>query len=207
MFRMNVTELVLIALALAMDATVYSFSYGLILRQGRAWAALWLALVVGFYQAGMPLIGYIGGMAVKELLAAWSPWIVLAVFTLLGANVIRNAWYPKDEETCGDGGAKPLGFGTLMLVGIATSIDALAVGTCMALGSMGSTDGTPLSSAQLGIAVGIIGVVTLACSLAAFHAARPLQKLPTKWLETFAGLLLIGLGIQNVLSELSTFCQ
>ncbi len=198
---MNLTQIVLIAFALAMDATVYSFSYGLILRRGRFWAALWLALVVGLYQAGMPLIGYIGGMAVKEALATWDHWIVLAVFTLLGGNVIRNAWVEKEVEE-ESGGSGPLGFGTLMLVGIATSIDALAVGACMALGSMGSTDASPLSPLQLSLAVGIIGTITLACSLAAFHAARPLQQLPTRWLETFAGLLLIALGVQNVLSEL-----
>ncbi len=198
---MNVPELVLVALALAMDATVYSFSYGLILRRGRFWAAFWLALVVGLYQAGMPLVGYIGGMAVKDALAAWDHWIVLAVFTLLGANVIRNAWGAKEGGEEG-GGAAPLGFGTLMLVGIATSIDALAVGACMALGSIGSCGGQALTPLQLGLAVALIGGITFACSLAAFHAARPLQKLPTKWLETFAGLLLIGLGVQNVLREL-----
>ncbi len=198
---MHVTELTLIALALAMDATVYSFSYGLILRQGRLAASLWLALVVGLYQAAMPLIGYIGGMAVRDALAAWDHWIVLAVFTLLGANVIRNAWGDKDGEA-EDAGGRPLGFGTLMLVGIATSIDALAVGACMALGSLGCTCGKPLSPLQLGLAVGLIGLVTLVCSLAAFHAARPLQKLPTRWLETFAGLLLIALGVQNMLREL-----
>ncbi len=195
---MNVTELVLIALALAMDATVYSFSYGLILRRGRLWASLWLALVVGLYQAGMPLIGYIGGMAVKDALAAWDHWIVLAVFTLLGVNVIRNAWGQQEEGEATEN-ASPLGFGALMLVGIATSIDALAVGTCMALGSIG---GHRLTLPQLIVAVSLIGAITLACSLAAFHAARPLQKLPTRWLETFAGLLLIGLGVQNVLREL-----
>ncbi len=201
MRRMNVTELVLIALALAMDATVYSFSYGLILRRGRLLAALWLALVVGLYQAGMPLIGYMGGMAVRDALAAWDHWIVLSVFTLLGLNVIRNAWGEKEGAEEGDGAA-PLGFGTLMLVGIATSIDALAVGACMALGSMGCACGKPLEPGQLAIAVGIIGSITLVCSLVAFHAARPLQKLPTKWLETFAGLLLIALGVQNLLRDL-----
>ncbi len=198
---MNVTELVLIALALAMDATVYSFSYGLILRKGRFWASLWLALVVGLYQAGMPLMGYIGGMAVRDALAAWDHWIVLAVFSLLGINVIRNAWGSREEDEEG-AGMEPLGFGTLMLVGIATSIDALAVGACMALGSMGCSCGKPLSPMQLAFAVSLIGAITLACSLAAFHVARPLQKLPTRWLETFAGLLLIGLGVQNVLREL-----
>ncbi len=198
---MNVTELVLIALALAMDATVYSFSYGLILRGGRLQASLWLALVVGLYQAVMPLIGYMGGMAVKDALDAWDHWIVLAVFTLLGVNVIRNAWGEQEEGESANN-TSALGFGALMLVGIATSIDALAVGTCMALGSIG---GHRLTLPQLIFAVSLIGAITLACSLAAFHAARPLQKLPTRWLETFAGLLLIGLGVQNVVRELTTF--
>ncbi len=198
---MNVTQLVLIAAALAMDATVYSFSYGLILRQRRLAASLWLALVAGLYQAGMPLIGYIGGMAVRDALAAWDHWIVLVVFTLLGGNVIRNAWSQKEEGE-NVSGIAPLGFGTLMLVGIATSIDALAVGACMALGSMGCSSAAPLTPLQLGLAVGIIGSITFVCSLAAFHAARPLQKFPTRWLETFAGLLLIALGVQNLLREL-----
>lgn len=53
-------EVFLIALALAVDATVYSFSYGLVLRVHRASASLWLALSVGVFQAVMPLIGYAG---------------------------------------------------------------------------------------------------------------------------------------------------
>ncbi len=198
---MNVPELIVVAFALAMDATIYSFSYGLILRRGRFWAAFWLALVVGVYQAAMPLVGYIGGMAVKEALAAWDHWIVLAVFALLGGNVIRNAWSGGAEDEEG-GRTSPLGFGTLMLVGIATSIDALAVGACMALGSIGSSCGEALTPLQLGLAVALIGGITFACSLAAFHAARPLQKLPTRWLETLAGLLLIGLGVQNLLDHM-----
>ncbi len=195
---MNVTEILLIALALAMDATVYAFSYGLVLRERRATSALWLALTVGAYQAGMPLLGYLGGMELRDALAAWDHWIVLAVFAVLGGNIIYKAWCGRDDG--GDAASKgsPLGFAALMLAGIATSIDALAVGAGMALGSIGGA----LDCCGLAAAVGIIGGVTFACALAAFHAARPLQKLPTQWLETLAGLLLIGLGVQNVLREL-----
>ncbi len=194
---MNVPEIILVALALAVDATVYAFSYGLVLREKRASSALVLALTVGGYQAGMPLLGYLGGMELRDAVAAWDHWIVLAVFTVLGGSIIRNAWCGCDEgEECTKG--SPLGFGGLMLAGIATSIDALAVGACMALGSIGGQ----LDSTGLIIAIVIIGTITFACALAAFHAARPLQKLPTQWLETGAGMLLIGLGIQNVLTEL-----
>ncbi len=193
---MNVPEIILVALALAVDATVYAFSYGLVLRERRASSALWLALTVGAFQAGMPLLGYLGGMELRDTVAAWDHWIVLLVFTLLGGCIIRNAWCGEEGEAEAKG--TPLGFVALMLAGIATSIDALAVGACMALGSIGGQ----LTPCSLMAAIGIIGTITFACALAAFHAARPLQKLPTRWLETFAGLLLIGLGVQNMLREL-----
>lgn len=191
---MNYTEIILIALALAVDATVYSFTYGLVLRERRALSSFLLALTVGGYQFAMPLIGYAGGSAVRTVVDAWAPWIVLTVFCALGSSVIYGAWKGEDEDE--HASAAPLGFLALMAVGIATAIDALAVGGCMALGSMG---GQNLTAAQVGAAAGLIGLITFLCSEIAFHAARLLHRLPTKWLETLAGLLLIGLGLYEVL--------
>ncbi|MDO5450221.1 MAG: manganese efflux pump [Akkermansia sp.] len=187
-------ELVLIALALAVDATVYSFSYGLVLRTRRLASSLWLALCVGGFQAGMPLLGYWGGDALRHVVDTWAPWIVFVVFLLLGLSVIRECWCGDDDEGEGNSGS-PLGAAALLLVGVATSIDALAVGVCMALGDM---CGSHSSLAMLLVDVGIIGLVTFVCSMAAFHAARVLQHLPVKWLETAAGLLLIALGVSQL---------
>ena len=91
-------ELVLIALALAVDATVYSFSYGLVLRTRRLASSLWLALCVGGFQAGMPLLGYWGGDALRHVVDTWAPWIVFVVFLLLGLSVIRECWCGDDEK-------------------------------------------------------------------------------------------------------------
>ena len=186
---MNYFQLIVIALILAVDATVYAFSYGLVLRQQRARAAFWLALTVGMFQAGMPVVGYGGGGAVRSVVDSWAPWIVLVVFGVLGGNIIFQAWKGEEEETAPP---TPLGLMGLTLVGIATSIDALAVGACMALGDIGG------AQHHLGLAVTIIGVVTFVCALLAFHSARFLLQLPTRWLETAAGLLLIALGLQGV---------
>lgn len=186
---MNYLEIILISLALAVDATVYAFSYGLVLRQKRGCAALWLALTVGAFQAGMPLLGYWGGESLRSLVSSWSAWLVLLVFALLGGSIIYKAWQEDEEESVS---ATALGIWGLFLVGVATSIDALAVGACMALGDIGGPE------MRLGEAVGIIGGVTFACSLASFHSARLLHHLPTRWLETAAGVLLLGLGIQSV---------
>ena len=187
---MNYLEITLIALALAVDATVYAFSYGLVLRQGRATAALRLALTVGAFQAGMPLLGYRGGEVLRSVVSTWAPWVVLAVFGVLGGSIIYNAWQGNGKE---DVSSTPLGLAGLFMVGVATSIDALAVGACMALGEIGGPQLRP------GLAAGIIGLITFICAMGAFHSARLLHHLPTRWLEPLAGILLISLGVQNIL--------
>ncbi len=189
---MNYLEITLIALALAVDATVYAFSYGLVLRQERGWAAFRLAFSVGGFQAGMPLLGYWGGETLRSVVNLWAPWIVLLVFAALGGSTIYKAWSGSaDEEEAVSSTA--LGIGGLVLVGIATSIDALAVGACMALGNIGGPQ------LQLGLAASIIGGITFVCAMAAFHSARLLHHLPTRWLETMAGVLLISLGVHSAL--------
>ncbi|MBE6418993.1 MAG: hypothetical protein E7031_02565 [Akkermansiaceae bacterium] len=187
---MNWVEILIIGFALAVDATVYSFSYGLILRTKRTLSSLWLALTVGLYQAGMPLVGYLFGHELKTYVEGAAPFLVLTVFMLLGGYIIYEAWLNENEEA--NDNASPLSFLALMVVGIATAIDAFAVGTGMALGNIG---GNIQELPLLLSAVGIIGAITFMCSTAAFHSARLLHHLPTKWLETTAGLLLIGLGL------------
>lgn len=190
-------ELLIISLVLAVDATVYSFSYGLVLRCCRLSNSLWLALTVGLFQAGMPLLGYLGGESVRDYVAQWQSAIVATVFCGLGAYIIYGAWNDNEEENeCCSKDCNPLGLIALLLVGIATAIDALAVGVAMALGNIGGAD---ITLAQLFANVSVIGIVTFICSLAAFHSARLLHHLPSRWLETIAGLLLIGLGIKNLL--------
>lgn len=186
-------EISIIGIILAMDATVYAFSYGLVLRQGRALAGLMLALTVGFWQFFMPLVGYGCGSLIRAWVEAWSPWIVLAIFSALGLNIIREAWSKDDDDE--EGRTTPLGFLGLTLVGIATSIDALAVGGCMAIGSIG---GAGLSFVHLLLACALIGGITFVLPLLSFHSTRLLHRLPTQWAETLAGLLLIALGVKNL---------
>lgn len=189
---MNYAELIVIALVLALDATVYSFSYGLILRTRRVVSSLLLALTVGGFQMAMPLLGYWGGQELRGYVDAWAPWIVLVVFVLLGVGVIRHAWAEQEDEAAS---STPLRLFAMLLVGIATAIDALAVGACMALGDL---VGCRLCMGQVLLASGIIGLITFICSLSAFHLARLLHHLPTRWLETVAGLLLIALGVKQM---------
>lgn len=193
---LNLFEVIIVGFALAVDAMIFSFSYGLVLRKKRYSSSLKLACSVGFFQAAMPLIGYIGGLRVKDCVAAWDHWLVLLVFCVLGITQIRNAWADKDD---GEPKAEPLSAIALLVVGVATSIDALAVGVCMAIGSL---CGSQLNWSQVMIAVGLIGLITFACSLSSFNGAKLLQRFPRRGLETGAGLLLIGLGLQNFVRDL-----
>lgn len=188
---MNYGELIIIALALAVDAAVYAFSYGLALRHARWKSALLLALTVGVFQAFMPLPGYLGGIGLRAAVAAWGHWLVLLIFCALGGSIIYKTWLGK-EEACTP---RPLGLFGLLLVGLATSMDAFAVGICLALGTV---VGENLSAWQLAICSSVIGLVAFAGALLFFHLSRLLHHLPERWLQTAAGLLLIALGLHQL---------
>ena len=193
---MNYGELSAIAVALAIDAATYAFSYGLALRCGRARAALLLAGVVGFFQAAMPLVGYVGGVGLREAVASWGSWVVFLIFSALGVSVLYKAWRRTPdggEDACP---TQPLGLLGLLLVGLATSMDAFAIGICMA---MGTVIGSNLSALQLGIAAFVIGCVTFAAALGCFYLSSLLQRLPERFLQTLAGGILIALGVHQLL--------
>ena len=186
---MNVPELLGIAVALAVDAATYSFSYGLQVHRRRA--ALALAFTVGIFQAFMPLLGYVSGAGLREPMQQWGPLCSLLIFCSLGFGIIHKAFRGKQEA----GSNLPLGLPGLLLVGFATSMDAFAVGICMALGRV---VGDNLSLLQLALSVGIIGLITFAGALIFFHLAHVLRHLPDRLLQITSGLILIALGVSCV---------
>ncbi len=192
---MPLLETLVIALALSVDAAVFAFSYGLTQKDRRLSAAWELACVTGFFQALMPLLGYMGGVRVRTWVGAWDHWIVFAVFGWLGISIIRHAFHGGEEE----GASRRLGAKGLVMVGVATSIDALAVGVCLALGSFG---GGRLSPGELAAAFGSIGATTFLCVAVAFASSHVLRRFPTRWLETAAGLILLFLGVQTLYTHL-----
>ena len=193
---MNYVELLALSLALAVDAATCAFSYGLSLRHSRARSACILAAVVGAFQAAMPLLGYVGGVGLHSVIESWGRWLVLLIFAALGLSVLYKAFFstaggsPADAEQ-----TQPWGPLALLLVGLATSMDAFAVGICL---SVGSVVAAQLSPAQLLLVVAVIGLVTFVAALLCFHLSRLLRHLPEKWLQAAAGLLLLALGLHQL---------
>lgn len=186
---MNLTDIFLLALALAVDAFAVSFSYGLIIRQKRRIAALKLAFAAGAGQFIMPILGWYGARSVYNLIEQVDHWIAFFVFLTLGLKVIVDSLKNCD---CRDKLDKSLSLKVLFLIGIATSIDAFVSGSMLYFVK------APVCSSSL-----IIGLTAFAASLVGFNLCLIFKKLKTCWLERAAGVILILLGCKILYEHLS----
>ena len=179
---MSYIEIFLLALALSIDACVVSFSYGLVFNEKKLNTPMLLASSTGFFQGIMPVIGYFLTGFVKSFIEPFAGLIVFLIFTYLGVKFIMEAFEKhKEKPLCID--AK-----CLLLVGIATSIDAFSAGISLSL----------FGNRILKPAV-LIALATFLNSSLGFYFGGKLKHLPTKPLEVLAGILLIGLGIKSLI--------
>ena len=176
---MSYFAIFLLAVALSIDACVVSFSYGVIFTRERLKNALMLASFTGFFQAFMPVIGYFLTGFVKSFIEPYAGFIVFAIFTYLGLKFIKEAFdKEKEKNLC-------LDLKCLLLLGIATSIDAFSAGITLSL------SGNHILKPML-----LIGVITFINAAFGFFVGGKLKHLPTRSLEVFAGLILIALGVK-----------
>ena len=177
---MTLIEIILLAIALGIDCLVVSFCQGLLFTNNRTKNSLALALTMGIFQGAMPLISYIATGFVSTYLENYTKWIVFGIFIFLGIKFLIEAFHEKDDcKVCS------IDLKCLILMGIATSIDALGAGV-----------GLKLTSTPLFESVFIIGFMSFVMSLSGFWTGNKFKNLPTKYLEISGGLILIGLAIK-----------
>lgn len=184
---MNNLDIFILAIALSIDACVVSFSNGLVFVQNKRANSLILASSVGFFQFLMPILGYFGAKSVSKYVEPYDHWVVFAIFILLGAKFIRDAFKEEKKEKiecyfC---------FSYIFLVSVATSIDALGAGVSLAFA------GTKILIPAL-----VIGLVTFINSLFGFWSGHLFKKFPTRNLEISGGLILIGLAFKILFESL-----
>lgn len=127
---MDILSIILIGIGLAMDCFAVSVSKGLAVDVHHVFAKRqhpWLmAVLFGLFQGGMPLIGYFAGTFFVDLISRFSPWIALTLLSFLGGKMIWESCHEQDDESS----AKVADFSvpTLLVLSIATSIDALVTG-------------------------------------------------------------------------------
>lgn len=182
---MSIVDIIILAIALSIDACVVSFSNGLIFTQNKRVNSFMLALSVGFFQFIMPVIGFFLALRVSKYVEPYDHWIVFAIFTALGAKFIIDALKKEDGEAEKEKIRCYLCFSYIMLVSIATSVDALGAGVSIAF------SGTKILFPAL-----VIGIITFINSLLGFWAGHLFKKFPTKNLEITSGLILIGLAFK-----------
>lgn len=179
---MSYFEIVMLAIALSVDAAVVSFTYGLLFKTNRCKNSLLLAFSTGFGQFLLPFVGYFITSFVKSYIAPYASLIVFSIFLYLGIKFIKEAFELKSEApAC-------LDWSCLLLLGIATSIDAFSAGISLAL-----SNNNILKPSLL------IGFVTFANSLLGFYFGGKCKNMPTKTLEVSAGFVLILLGLKALL--------
>ena len=124
---MSLIELFLLSLGLSMDAFAVAVCKGLALQKLRLRHTVIVGLYFGGFQALMPLLGYLLGIRLQEVIQAYDHWISFLLLTLIGFNMIRESTSSETES-----GSASMDIRTMMILAIATSIDALAVGVTFA---------------------------------------------------------------------------
>lgn len=124
---MSLLDVILLAIALAMDCFAVSIVSGVIMRQTQWGTILRIAFLFGFFQAMMPLIGWLGFRYLSSYIEAFDHWIAFGLLAFIGSRMIRESFLPEEEHHF-----NPSNIYTQLSLAIATSIDALAVGISFA---------------------------------------------------------------------------
>ena len=181
---MSFPELLLIAVGLSMDAFAVSICKGLSIKKLGASHAALVGLYFGGFQALMPLIGWALGYRFEHIIESVDHWIAFALLVIIGLSMIREA--NQAEELNDD-----LGFKTMVLLAVATSIDALAVGVTFAF-----------LQVRILPAASLIGVTTFLISAVGVYIGHVFGLKYRAKAEIAGGVILIGIGLKILLEHL-----
>ncbi len=179
---MSLTTLI-IAVALAMDAFAVAIGTGAALKTVSNRQTFRLAWHFGLFQALMPVIGWFLGWHVKTVIEAYDHWIAFGLLAFVGGRMIWESFRGDPETPTRD----PTRGATLVMLSVATSIDALAVGLSMAV-----------LRVSVWVPAAVIGVVAAAFTAAGLHIGRWVggARSWSRLAEVGGGLILIGIGVK-----------
>ena len=185
-------SVILIGISLSMDAFAVSVTNGIAMRPFKTGYALWHGLYFGAFQFLMPLAGYILGSTVSGYVTAIGPYVSFALLAFIGGKMLWEAFTEDEDEDESDGkDAEKIDLGEYLILAIATSIDALAVGISFAALSV---DIVP--------AVSLIGITTFIFSVAGVAIGRIFGARYEKPATIVGGVVLILIGLKILLEHL-----
>lgn len=182
---MRLWELFLLAVGLSMDAFAVSVCKGLSMKKMKWGNAFKAGFYFGIFQALMPLIGYFFGSRFQSFITNIDHWIAFLLLSVIGANMIRESFQKAEELD------DSFSFRSMLILAVATSIDALAVGVTFAF----------LNTAIVP-AVSFIGMVTFCFSFAGIKIGNVFGNRFKNKAEILGGIILIFIGIKILLEHL-----
>lgn len=188
----SLPEILLLALALAMDCFTVSVVCGVLVRRIKAGLMFRLAFLFGFFQALMPFAGWLLTSRFSTYLEAVDHWIAFGLLFIIGIEMIADSFKPEEGKTI-----DPYGVKSELLLAVATSIDALAIGisfACTGYNELG----------QLWTPLAFIGAASFVMSLVGFGLGVRFGDTVTRRVkpEIAGGLILIGIGIKILIEHL-----
>lgn len=188
---MSFGELFILAIGVSMDAFAVSICKGLATKKAGLREMSSCGLWFGGFQALMPLLGFFLGTLFAEAIVTFDHWVAFALLAIIGGNMLKEAFTKEECECCNDQNGD-LGFKTMLVMAIATSIDALAIGVSMALAG----------NVNIWIAIALIGVTTCLTSALGVKIGNIFGSKFKKKAQMAGGIILILLGLKILLEHL-----
>jgi putative Mn2+ efflux pump MntP len=184
---MELFEIILIAVGLSMDAFAVSITLGLSVKKLKIKEALIPGVYFGFFQALMPLIGYFVGTFFAHKIQSFDHWIAFTLLVIIGGKMIKDS-FSKEEDKVKE---NPFQFATMLLLAIATSIDALAVGVTFSFFEI-----------NIILAIIIIGFTTFCISIGGVKIGNVFGTKYKSKAEFIGGAVLVILGFKILIEHL-----
>lgn len=186
---MSLIELFVIAVGLSMDAFAVAVCKGLSLQKLEKKHIFITGLWFGSFQGLMPLIGFLLGSTFEKYITPIDHWVTFVLLGIIGANMIKESLSREEEESDDDAS---FAFKSMLVMAVATSIDALAVGITFAL----------LPDVNISAAVIFIGVVTFILSCAGIKIGNVFGAKFKDKAELAGGIILVLMGTKILLEHL-----
>lgn len=185
---MTIFTLLILALGLSFDTFAVSISSGIARKQIVFKEAIIIASVFGFFQALMPVLGWLGGISIKTFIAPFDHWIAFGLLSIIGLKMVFESFKNEEEKQF-----DPLNPKVMITMAIATSIDALTVGISLAIVEV-----------NMIFAFLIIGFVTFLVAMLGMLFGKKIGGKLGRRMEILGGIILIAIGIKILLGHIIT---
>ena len=183
---MNLWELLIIAVGLSMDSFAVSVASGFSIKLLRRRDALKMALFFGGFQAVMPALGWLAGLSFRHYIEGFDHWVAFGLLAFIGGKMVYESFTLAREEKLTDPPCTSL----LLVLALATSLDALAVGLSLAV-----------LRSEIVIPALVIGLVTFVICLVGVYLGHRFGHFFESKVEAVGGLILIGIGVSILIQH------